>query len=64
MTEAFVPSMGQPRSDGQWWEDLGADTLRGLTMMVGGGPPVWEGVEDDVWEVEMGGIWKGCKDTD
>ena len=44
VTEAFVPSMGQPRSDGQWWEDLGADTLRGLTMMVGGGPPVWEGV--------------------
>ena len=23
VTEAFVPSLGQPRSDRQWWEDLG-----------------------------------------
>ena len=40
MTEAFVPSAGQARSDRQWWEDLGwirpwSDNEEGR-----GGPPV------------------------
>ena len=33
VAEAFVPSVGQARSDRQWWEDLGVGGYgRGLTM--------------------------------
>ena len=67
LTEAFVPSMGQPRSDEQWWEDLGADTHCGLTMMVGGGR--WTScVGGDICKMMFGrkreGIGKGVRATD
>ena len=53
VTEAFVPSLGQPRSDRQWWEDLGVGGYgRGLTMKAEVGRNQWDDIFGLRWKLE------------